>query len=428
MSMSSEFVLISAFGRGNWLAVELVEQGHKVSLVDVTEKMGHWSPEDWEGPFGVLTSKRLSFLQKERLVSDEIIIQQPGGITFWLKDRPLELMGPITKYQLDKQRVSLNSHDYISSYDSLNQKQRENRQKELEEDDFSHSWMAYFAHQWSAASMGEFNLGFISEKPLPLFSKFNIRQATRGGMQQSLDWCESKGVKVHRHASIEDIVSERKTVEGFEISGEKSGFLKGDEFIWCLSSEEAMRFKERIWKPLFPQGHVKPEWVWMRYRIRFIQGEEHLVLPNHTVMINNLFLPWTHENLCVLQKTVLDNEIDIWLRVPNTQRANSFYIKQLGQKILLQFRQRMQDADVEISDYPHEIKYNYDELGPSRFPVYDLKSLLALKRVRFMNLHYDGPECWERLDWEGMFEYQELILNDIKENYQSEEMNEELLT
>lgn len=427
MSMNSQLVIVSAFGRSHWLAAELAHRGYEVSLVDVSASLGRWAPEDWEGPFGVFFSERLSLLQKERLVADEVISEQKEGLTFWLKECPMELMGPLARYQLDLQGVNPQVRNYLFDYDSSTEQERDVFKSQLLRGEFKDHWLAHFAHQWSANRLSDFNLGFLTENPLPVFSKMVLRQATRRGMEQSLAWCESKGVRVYRQATIEDLSIDKKKIEGVEIQSDRKGLLKGEEFVWSLSSEETTTFNERVCTKLFPKGGIKPEWSWVRYRAKFIHGEGHLSLPDHVVAIENLFLPWTHENLMVLRRTVLDDEIDIWLRIPNNQRTHHSYLKQMGQKILSLLRQRLRDSDVEISNYPQELSYSYAELGPRSFPIYGVKDLQSLQRREFHNLHYGGPESWDRLDAQGVFAYQESLLNDIENNYRPQNQHQESL-
>jgi hypothetical protein len=60
--------------------------------------------------------------------------------------------------------------------------------------------------------------------------------------------------------------------------------------------------------------------------------------------------------------------------------------------------------------------YHYDEvaLGPARYPVYNQSALRKLPKKSWINLHYDGPECWDTLDWNGEFLHQQTILSGIK--------------
>ena len=68
MILQSDVTIVSAYGRGNWLAAELSNLNHRVSLVDVSKGLGRWAPEDWEGPFGFFQSEHLLPSQVESLI------------------------------------------------------------------------------------------------------------------------------------------------------------------------------------------------------------------------------------------------------------------------------------------------------------------------------------------------------------------------
>ena len=55
-----DVVIASAYGRGHWLASHLSEQGWRVSLLDFTKALGPYTPEDYEGPFGLLETDLVS--------------------------------------------------------------------------------------------------------------------------------------------------------------------------------------------------------------------------------------------------------------------------------------------------------------------------------------------------------------------------------
>ena len=46
MELTKSVFVVSVFGRGHWLAVELKRKGLDVTLIDVSAAMGSWGPED----------------------------------------------------------------------------------------------------------------------------------------------------------------------------------------------------------------------------------------------------------------------------------------------------------------------------------------------------------------------------------------------
>src|ERR1043166_3049127 len=83
MTIQTKVAIISIFGRGHWLATELAKAQVPVLLVDISDKMGNWEPEDAEGPFGYFEIEK-SF--RERLLADELSHQPASGLTLWLEE------------------------------------------------------------------------------------------------------------------------------------------------------------------------------------------------------------------------------------------------------------------------------------------------------------------------------------------------------
>ena len=73
----TEIAIVSIFGRGHWLAVELAKVGIPVALVDVTPDQGPWSEVDQLGPFG-------SF--KAEILLEQNVKLQSQGVCLWLND------------------------------------------------------------------------------------------------------------------------------------------------------------------------------------------------------------------------------------------------------------------------------------------------------------------------------------------------------
>lgn len=57
VGIPTEIAIVSIFGRGHWLAVELAKVGIPVALVDVTPDQGPWSEVDPIGTFWIIQSR-----------------------------------------------------------------------------------------------------------------------------------------------------------------------------------------------------------------------------------------------------------------------------------------------------------------------------------------------------------------------------------
>lgn len=415
MNAQVDVAVVSAFGRGNWLASECVSLGLKVALIDVSESLGRWTPEDWEGPFGFFHAESLKPSQIARLIEEDYHDAVDEGFTVWLKDGPLDLKGPLSFYLLERKGLRGPVEEYLLNFDTLERERLTELREEIGELGFRRTWLAHLAHQMASNVYEENAHGIGTGRPLPLFAPYFVRRVSRRGYEKSLEWLQSKNVQVHAKAKLKDLWVEGKSCAGVEIQGSWSGALKADHFIWALTSEETKRFPDRISEQLFPRGNITSLWSWIRFRLQLRKGLFMETLPVKFVMISDLGLPWTHTNMCIAQRTVNDQDLDLWVRLPTHHRFQRSYLEQTAQELLSLLENRIPDSQPKILDMPQDHLYEYEELGPPRFPVFSAEVLKQLQTREFKNLFYDGPERWENLDWTGQFRSQQLILNQIME-------------
>ena len=417
----SDLVLVSAFGRGHWLAAEMAEKGFSVYLLDVTETMGRWTPEDWEGPFGLFMSENLTDLQKERLTEDDYLDSVDHGFTLWLKDGPLDMRGPIFPYRFQKKGYPWDVKNYLQN---LKPSQKENIQT-IRDMGFSKNWLAHFAHQLSANVFKDSSQGMDYSHPLPLLSSYYIRRVSRRGYQKGCDWVRSKGVRI-TSARIKDLFFERGICQGLEVSGEVSGeeenFIQGSHFIWCLSSEESHIFTPHICEKLFPKGPTLAQWYWVRYRIQLEPQEWLHALPIKFTMIDDIELPWTHTNLCMVQKTSKEFNYDTWVRLPRLHCLQKDSLEDISQEIMELFQRRIPYCQPQLLDMPQDYSYDRNSLGPGLFPVYKEEALKKLKHRFLRNFYFDGPEMWNSLEWGGQLRNQSHILHKIQQFYDKQRL------
>ncbi|CAE79798.1 hypothetical protein AB1A81_08890 [Bdellovibrio bacteriovorus] len=408
MELGSPVILISAFGRGHWLAAALAKEGIKTTLVDVSSKLGVWPSEDVEGPFGFLRNERVSESQLERLYADDPYDEVSNGFTLWLKEGPFEFKGPVSKYKLDQSSLAAPVKEIIAG--SSADKAAKNLYKHLEALSFDQSWILHLAHQWAGTTYAPNARGASVGAAVPLSSSFLVRQATRNGLEKSLTWLASKGVEVMRPHQIMDVsFGGGKSITGLELSGEKQGLFRLEQIIWMLSSEETYFLNERLGKYFFPEGALEPEWCWVRYRVGLQQCFERDRLPLHTLVVDDLSSPWTHENMMVLQRTSLADQFDVWMRIPTVQRFNKEYLTVRSDRMKKLLTARMSLSEPQILSFPQEYYYTYAQLGASRFPVFGEKQTSRRGRAGFGNLHLDGPEVWPHYSWGAYFDNHERI-------------------
>ncbi len=414
MDLSAQIGIVSIFGRGHWLAAELAKAKVPVTLLDVTAQMGSWQPEDVEGPFGYF---QMEGLQEARLSADEKVVKLENGMTFWLEDGPLELRGPTVDYRLEQLRVSPLSLEYLKKNSALTATD----QTAFRKLSFEQNWLSNLAHHLSSSVETLSSESLREGRRRPLFENFFVRQASQAGHEKSLKWCEEQGVKVLRHVEVKDLVfEERKKIASLEVRTDRPGLFKAEQLVLCWTSQECALISPKIQQALFSRGVLEPQWAWMRFRSK-IQGQGPLSglvrdqLPIHSVVISDRMLPWSHENLMILQRVPQQNDVvDVWMKIPNNQRFNSQYLTERGRRLKEVLERHLPDNQVNVLELPMESKSTFQEMGPARHPVYS-RAVTAMRDQKSVgNVYFDSPEFWASLGWEGQFEHQTKIYQELK--------------
>ena len=406
MERVSDVIVVSCFGRGHWLASSLAQRGMLVTLLDVSETVGHWAAEDWEGPFGVLRSEALLPLQKARLMDDAYLVDVENGFTVWSEQGVVELKGPLTQYRLEKLGLAGPTADYIATYDSLGDDGRRALFERVRGASFAQNWLAQLAHQLASTVYFDNSAALSWGRPLPLFAPWSLRRATRRGYEDALRSYQRAGVRVLSQAQILDIDVIGRAVHGVEVRSEWSGIVRGRNLVWMLTSEESQRVHEKVHKSLFPKGAMLADWSWMRYRLEFAANPVTAMLPLGFVILGDKHLPWAHANMMLVLRTERETAFDVWVRVPIYQRFQRPYLENMGEDILAQLRKRLPQMDLRILDMPQEYNYDYAWVGAPRFPVYPRPLAGHLTTFAGSNVYFDGPEHWQSLDWTGQLRSQ----------------------
>ena len=413
MDLNAQIGVVSIFGRGHWLAAKLAEDKIPVTLLDVSDQMGLWQPEDIEGPFGYFPNEGLA---KERLSEDEKALKMPSGFTIWLPDGPVELQGPTALHRLQQIQTPEISLEYLKKSPTPNSAVA-NKLKKLP---FDQNWLSQLSHNLSC-SIDTLSTESLKEgMKRNLFEDFYVRQVTVNGHSKSLNWCEQKGVKVLRNVEIKDLVFyEINKIASLEVRTDHLGIFKAEQLVVCLTAEECAMISPKIQQSLFGQGVIEPQWAWMRYRVK-MQGEGPLSnltrdqIPVHCVVIDDLMLPWSHENLMIVQRASQPDSFDVWMKMPNNQRFNSQYLIARGEKMMQALERRLPDNHIVMLALPLEAKSTFQQMGPARQPVYSRTVMGLRPPMNVKNVYLDSPEYWRSLSWEGQFEHQERIHAELK--------------
>lgn len=382
---SYDVVVVSAFGRGHWLAAELQSQKIRVLLVDVTPRLGVWPSEDGEGPFGVFRLDKFSDSFLESLVHGDPVEAVENGFSIWLPSGPLELKGPLTRFHWERLGFPFEWLDFLG---------RGGGPLGLrEETPFEMTWPLALARQLSSTHYLPSAFSAETGRAMPLAASFGVRTATRQGHIKSLDWVRRKNVDVTDGSEILDLsFGTRGRVAGLEMKGEKAGVIRCEELVWTLTGAETAFLSEKVSSHLYPGGGVNPSWCWVRYRLQVSPHATIERLPLHVVMIQDMESPWTHENLMILQKTASDRNLDIWVRIPAVQRFNKGYVEENGRRMMEVIDRRLPASEATIQDYPQEYSYISQELGPPRFPIWSQNVNPGKTRLKSPNVHFENSE------------------------------------
>jgi hypothetical protein len=350
--------LITAFGRGNSLALALRQAEFSVNVIDFTEalKKDH---SLGAGPFPITTRTYLA--QQKQLISE--LEPLPSGLTFWLQDGPVDLSGPMAPF-------------YAATREFL--KDTQNPQTE-----FAQDWMRRFLLQWTSPvsqEAWEVNSG----RAFPFAADLGIwPQAGEADILKLEGAVQARGeVSVQTDAT---------RLQALQIDGRT---FAADQWVWCLSSSETRAVNAQLAQTVFNKGVWTPDWVWMQMAVRCEHGPWSDGLPAYAIVIGDLFLPWTYGNAFVLKRVESDS-FQVWLKVPYLGASDSLRRTQWAQQVEQALNSRLPLARfyVEESNFlicPHSLVFSSHQ-REARLPVWKNWDLIA-------------PESLDGLDWSARFE------------------------
>lgn len=403
VAKGADAVIVSAYGRGNWLAQELARRGWSVTLTDVTSALGVHNSEEAEGPFGFFETSDLMPTQKSCLLAEGGVLSATGGFTFWLKGGPLECRSGLTAFALEQNGVVKALEEYLR-HSGLPDKESDRRRRALEREPFRETWLAHFAHQLASPVHDENHRALAAGEAMPLFAPFWIRQASTKIWDDGLKAVRASGVTVRSNATVLDLRMNDRAVDAIEIKDDHAGIERGRTFIWMLSSAESASLPKVVFETLYPGGVAEPSWFWACYHVTMTAEDPDDSLPIHTVLIEDPFLPWTHANVIVLRKRAQTKAYAAWVKLPMQSRESSDEMRAIGERIESVLAARIPKLA------PKVIGFSNDPTARPCFPIFDRDVLEDLETLQSPNLFYCGPEQCGSLDWTGLYRRQNQVL------------------
>lgn len=414
MVNSPRVMIVSAFGRGHWLSVELQRMGFNVQLVDVTPHLGKTKPEDQDGPFGFFSSPRWHGLESESLNSLGETTEVSQGLTLWLKSGPWELRGPTSRYRAEVLGQQERVWHFIEHHNDLDTDRRAWSEK-LQDLDFERRWLASFASDLMSNKSQWPNEAFQKSIPSGIFDKYCSRNPENRNLEASLKWCAEQGVVVVENGEIPDVAIEHRRIQGVEINADKSGFARCHQLIWLLTSMETAHFSPRAFLKLYEGKKIEPEWLWIRYRVEFEDSRELQELPQEFALIEDLNVPWAHDNFAMFRKAKQPRTYQVWLRLPYSQRFHREYLEARIQPVLNYLQQRCVRLKATILDLPPEAAGSLEELGAPLFPVFRESDLAQPPGISIKNLWFSHPERWPCYSWGPIYSAQTKIIHQLRQ-------------
>jgi hypothetical protein len=407
-------MIASAYGRGHWMAVELHRLGFNVQLVDVTQRLGPSLPADQDGPFGYFHSPRWAGMEGQALESLGPVQQVAYGLSLWLKSGPWELRGPTAGAREEALQQQERVLDFVKHYSELGA-ERKGWIEKLSELDFERRWFASLASDLMSVRSQWSTEAYLQSPPAPLFEKYLARAPESRSLEASLQWCADQGVVVTRQAEIPDLAIEHRRVQGIEINAEKSGFVRCHQLIWLLTSAETAHFSPRASVKLYKGQAMEPEWCWLRYTLELEAHREANLLPREFVLIDDLNVPWAHDNYAIFRRSEKTNQFHVWLRLPFSQRFHREYLAERIQPVFGHLEERCSRLKARLVALPPEAMGSSKELGAPLFPVFRSQDLSSPPGVSVKNLWFSHSERWPSYEWSHIYASQNQIISSLKQ-------------
>jgi len=283
--------MISAYGRGETLALALQENGFDVQILDFTDALG---PE-WNrglGPFPVAATSFLpaqdNFLGEARPLA--------RGLTFWMPEGPLELSGPMSDFFGEREASVKHLRTTAAP-------------------DFAEDWLRRFMKMWTSPYQWESWQAKSAPVTFPYADHIGLVPVTKEKRVMSFERFQTLENKWVAASVLRDVQFEGARITELEVESGRREAYRSPQWIWCLSSEETDRVGVEVAQHLFANKIRKAEWRWMSFQGRCDSGPWSSGFPEYTVVMNDLHLPWTYTNVMALRW--IDRDVfQLWIKVP----------------------------------------------------------------------------------------------------------------
>ncbi|MDE0152072.1 MAG: hypothetical protein OXK80_06245 [Bdellovibrionales bacterium] len=175
------------------------------------------------------------------------------------------------------------------------------------------------------------------------------------------------------------------------------GEIKSRELVCLLNPEEARRFNEDFYHIFFSKSYAHPYWCWQRLTFDF--EDEGYPVPVHLVLADPNDIPWDHERLICLKKSLaVENHMSVWMKIPYSS---------------CDFEESLQKINTTLKKYFPNFKWSCQSDGwetpTCLWPVYSKK---GLSQMQLKSPVYYGWSA-EDLSPNGFFSREQNILKSL---------------
>ena len=386
-------VIVSAYGRGAWLAHRLQKEGFGTTVMDVSSLLPALSSEEREGPFGVFLPSHLSDLQKQYLCED-CFYPVPQGFSVFTSQGPLEFQSSLSCFFVETRKDFQLCHSVLScapEVNSSNPSHKKRWQKECEES----FWLLRLAAELTNSYLGR---DFSIEKGIfsPFFSDYVLRESSQcyfADLKYSLQQEGVEWISVSSKREVERSVSRAQE--------QRDHYL-----VWTLSGPETAHYFSDCITMLFP-GWTEPIKIWRRFSLSWDQGEFKKIIPSLLLVspdgvqknglekeIHSKELHCESEGVLSLKKNPASSSMDLWMLCPYGERFDRQTLSACLQSALDRLRSLFPHFSIEGSLPEIDFCHSY-------FVLYEngntLKEKASYKRL-YPHLFHLNPESAGKMD------------------------------
>lgn len=362
--------IVTAFGRGETLALALKEHGFDVRVFDFTQSF----PSEFHrgaGPFPVALKKFLP-QQKDFLAQTHRLSR---GLSFWLKSGPFDLAGPISKHQEERNEALQQLRLGGAS------------------GDFARDWLRRFLGQWTAPYNQESWDGFKPDSfpYLAELGRFNLEQELS---QLSFKHIASNGSMYLRCQNLVDLQIVNSRITEIEVRGGHGQAGKAEQWIWCLSSQETETLNADVAADVFNRDVRQAEWRWVGFDLEFERGPWSGGFPEYVVLLGDECLPWAYANLGILVG-LNQSRARLWMKIPAVACLQPAARNAWAGELCTLLNERLPMARFRVNPQTWSIC--------PHSPVLESRAR-EWSRPNWRNWDWIAPETLPRLDWSARLE------------------------